>query len=99
MTQAQAKIGHNSGETETSDVGGVSGKRLLSFIERIERLNEEQDAIKEDIADIYTESKAVGFDVKTIRKVVKLRAQDADKRAEEQALLETYANAVQLNLF
>ena len=51
----------------------------------------------EDIKDIYTELKAAGFDVKTMRKVVKLRAMDADKRREEEELLDVYKG--QLNLF
>jgi len=99
MTQAQAKIGHNSGETEAKDVGGVSGKRLLSFIERVELLEQEKAERVEDIKEVLIEAKSVGFCSKTIRKVVKLRAMESEKRAEEQALLELYANAVQLNLF
>jgi len=79
--------------------GAVVGKSLLSFIERIENLESEKAILTEDVKDIYTELKSAGFDVKTTRKIVKLRAMDEEKRSEEQALLETYANAVQLKLF
>lgn len=87
---------HESGEIVQID--GVAGKRLTSFIERIERLIAEKDALAQDISEIYTEAKSVGFDTKTMRKIIKLRKMDADKRAEEQMMLETYANAVQLSL-
>ena len=97
MTQTQPEIGHNSGDPDgCKDVGGVAGKRLKAFIERIERLEEEKSEIVEDLKDIYTESKAVGFDVKTIRKIVKLRSMDAEKRREEDELLELYKTALSL---
>lgn len=97
MTEAQAAIGHNSGDPDgCKDTGGIAGKRLKAFIERIERLEEEKSETVEDIKDIYTESKAVGFDVKTIRKIVKLRKMDTEKRAEEDELLELYKSAIGL---
>lgn len=85
MTQ-EAGIGHNSQE--------VSGQRLKSFIERIERLNEEKRAIQEDIRDILSESKATGFDQKIIRKIVRMRSQNLEKRREEQELTELYCAAI-----
>jgi len=88
----EAVIGHNSGEAE--DVGGVSGKRLKSFIDRLERMNEEMEATKEDIKEIYAELKGTGFDVKTVRTLVKLRKMDAEKRQEAQQLLELYKAAI-----
>jgi len=72
-------------------------KRLTSFIERIERLEEEKAAMVEDIKEIYQEAKSVGFDVKTMRKIVKLRAMDQEKRREDEDLLNVYKE--QLNLF
>ncbi len=97
MTQAQPEIGHNSGDPDgCKDTGGIAGKRLKAFIERIETLEQEKSDILEDIRDIYTESKAVGFDVKTIRKIVKLRSMDTEKRAEEDHLLALYKNAIGL---
>lgn len=77
--------------TETTE------KRLLSFIERIERMTEEKLAIQNDIKEIYSEAKSSGFDVKTIRQIIKLRKLDAEKRAEAQSLLETYADAIGLD--
>lgn len=85
-------IGHNSGETQ--DTGGVSGQRLKSFIERVERLEEEKSVIADDIKDIFAEAKAVGFDTKTIRKVIRLRKMDKEKRNEEEELLELYKSAI-----
>lgn len=87
-----AKDQDNSEKKET-----VTQKRLLSFVERIERIEEEKAAAIEDIKEIYQELKAVGFDVKTTRKVVKLRAMDVEKRREEEDLLNVYKE--QLNLF
>lgn len=84
-------VGHNSG---TQDVGGVAGARLKSFIERIERLEEEKSAISDDIKDVYAESKGVGFDAKTIRKIVSLRKLDTEKRREADELLDMYKSAI-----
>jgi len=75
----------------------ITHQRLLSFIERIERMTEEKLAIQNDIKEIYSEAKSSGFDVKTIRQIIKLRKLDAEKRAEAQSLLETYADAVGLD--
>jgi len=79
---------------ETRDVGGVAGDRLRSFIERIERLEEEKAALAEDIKEIYAELKGVGFDAKTVRKVISLRKVDAEKRREADELLDLYKTAV-----
>lgn len=76
----------------------VVGERLIAFINRIERLEEEKKALGEDIREIYSEAKGVGFDAKTIRKLVKLRQMDTEKRREEQELLELYAAAIELDL-
>ena len=81
-------IGHNS------SVNADTAKRLLSIIERIERLEEERKALSEDVKDIYKEAKSAGFDAPTIRLIIKHRAEDADKRAEREALLETYMAAL-----
>jgi len=80
--------------TETQDVGGVAGERLKSFIERIERLEEEKAGLAEDIKEVYAELKGVGFDVKTIRKIVALRKMDGEKRREAEELLDLYKSAV-----
>ncbi len=85
-----AGLGHNSGE--------VSGTRLKSFIERVERLNEEQKAIAEDVRDVYAEAKGAGFDPKIMRKLVSLRKVNVEKRREEAELLSLYASAIQMTL-
>ena len=82
---------HNEGAEDSRD---VAAKRLTSFIERIERLEEEKAALMEDIKEVYGEAKGVGFDVKTIRKVVALRKMDVEKRREADELLDLYKSAV-----
>ena len=77
-----------------SDVIGAEQLRLL--IERIERLEEEKKGIADDIKDVYAESKSTGFDVKTMRTIVRLRKMEKHHRDEADALLETYRNALGL---
>jgi uncharacterized protein (UPF0335 family) len=77
-----------------ADVGGISAERLRSFIERIERLEEERKALGADVKDVYAEAKAVGFEPKIMRQVVKLRRMEKDDRQEQEALLETYLHAL-----
>ncbi|MCB1529492.1 MAG: DUF2312 domain-containing protein [Rhodospirillales bacterium] len=84
------------GEEGEKDVEGIAGKRLKSFVERIERLEEEKAALAEDIKEVYAEAKAVGFDAKTMRKIVSLRKMDVEKRREEDELLELYKAAIGL---
>jgi uncharacterized protein (UPF0335 family) len=68
--------------------------QLKAFVERVERLEEEKKAIADDIRDVYVEAKGNGFDVKTLRVVVRLRKQDINERKEQEALLETYLHAL-----
>ncbi|MGZ5987425.1 MAG: DUF2312 domain-containing protein [Rhizomicrobium sp.] len=68
--------------------------QLKAIVERIERLTEEKDSIGSDIRDVYAEAKGNGFDVKALRAVIRLRAQDANERAEHEAILETYMHAL-----
>ncbi len=77
-----------------SKAGGVAGDHLKSFIERIERLEEEKKALAEDIRDVYSEAKANGFDVKVMRQIVKIRKMDKDELDEQEALLDTYLLAL-----
>ena len=102
-TQVQAQSNDSNGvadiagnASQANDVGGVTGARLRSFIERIERLNEEQTALAEDVKEVYGEAKGTGFDVKTMRHIIKLRAMDANARQEADALLDTYKAAIGL---
>jgi uncharacterized protein (UPF0335 family) len=76
------------------DVGGVAGQRLRAFLERIERLEEEKKALADDVKDIYAEAKGVGFDVSTMRRIVKLRKMEPDKVREQDELLELYKSAI-----
>lgn len=91
-----AGIGHNS--EETKDVENISGQRLKSYLDRIDRLEEEKKGLGDDIKDVYAEAKGVGFDTKTIRKLVRLRKMDTNKRHEEEELLRLYASAVGIQL-
>ena len=68
--------------------------QLKAFVERVERLEEEKKAITDDIRDVYAEAKGNGFDVKTLRVVVRLRKQDINERKEQETLLETYMHAL-----
>jgi uncharacterized protein (UPF0335 family) len=72
----------------------VAQDQLRAFIERIERMEEEKAAVAADIKEIYAEAKANGFDTKTLRKIVNIRKQDANERAEQEALLELYMSAL-----
>ena len=77
-----------------ADSGGVAADRLKSFIERIERLEEEKKNLTADIREVYAEAKSSGFDTKTMRKVVALRKLDSSERQEQEALLDTYLRAL-----
>jgi uncharacterized protein (UPF0335 family) len=68
--------------------------QLKAFVERIEKLEEEKKAISDDIRDVYAESKANGFDVKALRQIIKLRKIEPTERDEQEAILETYMNAL-----
>ena len=71
-------------------------ERLNQFIERIERLEEERRALMADIKDVYAEAKATGFEPKIMRQVIRLRAMDRDLLSEQDALLDTYRDALGL---
>lgn len=77
--------------------GGIQADQLKSIIERIERLEEEKAGLSSDIKDVFTEAKGTGYDVDTLRKVLKLRKQDAAERDEEEYLLKTYKRALGLS--
>lgn len=81
-----------------ADVGGIAGDRLRSFIERIERLSEEQKNLAADIRDVYAEAKSAGFDVAIMKKIVRLRKMDESDRNEQAELLELYGNAIGMQL-
>lgn len=68
--------------------------QLKSILERIERLEEDKAAVMADLKEVYAEAKGNGFDVKIIRKVVRLRKTDRAKRQEEEALIDLYMSAI-----
>ena len=76
------------------DVGGIAGERLKSFIERIERLEEEKAGLSADIKEVFAEAKGTGFDVKIIRQVLKIRKMDSQDRREQEDLLTLYMQAL-----
>ena len=76
------------------DVGGIAAERLRSFVERIERLEEEKKALSDDIRDVYAEAKGSGFDLKVLRQIVRLRRLDSAQRQEEETLLDVYKRAL-----
>ena len=75
---------------------GAGAEQLTKFIERIERLEEEKRALIADMKDVYAEAKATGFEPKIMRQVVRLRAMDRDLLNEQDALLDTYRDALGL---
>ncbi len=79
-----------------ADVGGIAAERLRSFVERVERLEEEKSALAADIREVYSEAKGAGFDVKTLRLVIGLRKLDRSQRQEQEALLDLYKQALDL---
>ena len=76
-------VGHN-----------VAKDMIRSVVERVEKLEEERKAISDDIKDVYTEAKGNGLDVKALRTIVRMRKQDADERANQEAVLEIYMQAL-----
>lgn len=83
---AKAALGHNT------------NGQLKSFTARIERLEEDKAAIGQDLKEVYSEAKAMGFDVKILRKVIRLRKIERAKRDEEEAMIDAYMNAIQGDL-
>ncbi|KQT54449.1 hypothetical protein ASG43_02280 [Aureimonas sp. Leaf454] len=72
----------------------VAAEELRAFIERIERLEEEKKTIADDIKDVYGEAKGRGYDTRVLRKIVSIRKQDQNERAEMDAILELYLQAL-----
>ena len=83
-----SSIGHN----------GDADDRLRLLIERVERLEEEKQGIADDIKDVYLEAKSVGYDVKIMRQVVRLRKMKPDDRREMETILDLYKRALGLDL-
>jgi uncharacterized protein (UPF0335 family) len=82
-----------------SEVGhNTSDDRLRLLCERIEGLEEEKKVISDDIKDVYSEAKALGYDVKIIRQIVRLRKMEADDRREMETILDLYKKALGMDL-
>ena len=79
-----------------TEIGGESADRLRSFVERVERLEEEKAALAADISEVYSEAKGSGFDVKILRQVVRLRKMDQSDRREQEELLDIYKRVLNL---
>lgn len=78
----------------TASPDSVAQDQIKAFIERIERLREEKDAITGDIREVYAEAKGNGFDTKVLREIVRIRRLDHAERMEHEALLELYMTAL-----
>ena len=89
----QRGIGDNSGE-DSAAASKATDDRLRLLIERIERLEEEKKGIADDIRDVYAESKAVGYDTKIMRQIIRLRKMKPDERSEQETILDTYKAAL-----
>ncbi len=78
-----------------SEVDGVAGQRLRSFVERIEQVEEEIKGLTEAKKEIFDEAKGEGYDVKILKEVIRLRKQDQKERDERDSLLDTYLHAIE----
>ena len=79
-----------------AEVRGVSTDRLKSFVDRIERLEEEKMALAADIREVYSEAKGAGFDVKVMRQLIRLRKLDKDDRTQMEEILSVYERALDM---
>ena len=80
--------------TGGDNIENVAAAELRSFIERVERLEEEKQTIADDIKEVFAESKGRGFDNKIIKQIIKYRKKDANERKDEEAILELYMAAL-----
>ena len=79
---------------EADVLTAAAQSRLKSFVERVQRLEEDKSALSTDLKEVYAEAKGEGFDTKILRKVVRLLAQDKARRQEEEALIDLYLSAI-----
>ena len=77
-----------------SNIGNITKDQLKQFIERLERLEAEKTTISEDIKEVFAEAKFNGYDVKTLRQILKIRKMNPDDRTEQEILLDTYLQAL-----
>ena len=81
-------------QQDDNSVAGFAKEHLKSFIERIERLEEEKKTIADDIKDVFAEAKGTGFDTAALREILRIRKQDADQRQEHEAIVDLYMQAL-----
>lgn len=77
-----------------SELDGISGQQLMWFVEQIERLEDEKEALGTDIRHLFDQAKGAGFDAKIMRRVVKLKRMEAADRRDQDGVLELYNEAV-----
>ncbi len=92
-TEAAASRARQADDPETR-AGGVAADRLRSIVERIERLEEEKNALAGDIKDIFAEAKSAGFDIKALRTLISLRRKEPAEVEEQDALVTLYRQAL-----
>jgi uncharacterized protein (UPF0335 family) len=78
-----------------TDTVGIPGNRILSFIERIEHIDEELKSLNEGKKEVFSEAKGEGLDIKVLKEILRLRKQDQDERDEQESLLDLYLRAIQ----
>ena len=78
-----------------TNTAGIAGDRICSFVERVERIDEEIKALNEGKKEVFAEAKGEGFDVKVLREILRLRKQDKDERDEQESLLDLYLRAME----
>ena len=74
---------------------GIPGNRILSFIERIEHIEEELKSLNEGKKEVFSEAKGEGLDIKVLKEILRLRKQDQDERDEQESLIDLYLRAMQ----
>lgn len=77
-----------------TEIGGIAADQLTSYVERIERLEEEKSNLMGDIKEVYGEAKALGYDVKILRQIIRLRKMEEHERSEQESILEVYKRAL-----
>lgn len=80
----------------TNPTSGLDSQQLLSFVQRIEKLNEDKAAIEADLKEVLDQAKSAGFDKKYVREIVKLRKLDSDELDEQDELMAMYRRAAGL---
>jgi uncharacterized protein (UPF0335 family) len=78
-----------------TDTAAIPGERIRSFIERVERIDEEIKALNEGMKEVFSEAKGEGFDIKVLKEILRLRKQDKDERDEQESRLDLYLKAME----